>query len=100
MDVAGDFSVPLPMKVIATMIGIPASDWPRFKRWSDSILKLSYTRSGGEEAEQASQEFAAVTAEMDLYLGEMIGLRRAAPQDDLLTRLIEAEVDGERLAQE
>ena len=50
MDLAADYSVPLPMMVIAEMIGIPGADWPRFKRWSDVILKISYTRSGGEEA--------------------------------------------------
>ncbi|HTI72949.1 MAG TPA: cytochrome P450 [Candidatus Limnocylindria bacterium] len=98
MDMAADFSVPLPMRVIATMIGIPADDWPRFKRWSDGILKLSYARSGGQEAQDAGREFRAVTAEMSPYLEEMIRQRRAAPQNDLLTRLIESEVDGERLS--
>jgi len=98
MDLAADFSVPLPMKVIAGMIGIPLADWARYKRWSDVILRLSYTRSGGEEAESALRDFTAVTAEMDAYLADMIHERRQAPQDDLLTRLIEAEVDGERLS--
>jgi cytochrome P450 len=86
------------MKVIAGMIGIPLTDWARYKRWSDVILRLSYTRSGGEEAESALRDFTAVTAEMSAYLGDMIHQRRQAPQDDLLTRLIEAEVDGERLS--
>ncbi len=98
MDMAADFSVPLPMRVIATMIGIPADDWPRFKRWSDGILKLSYARSGGQEAQDAGREFRAVTAEMSPYLDEMIRQRRAVPQNDLLTRLIESEVDGESLS--
>lgn len=100
MDLATDYSVPLPMKVIAEMIGIPPADWARFKRWSDSILKLSYTRSGGDEAAQASNEFSAVTAEMSAYLAKMIDQRRSSPTDDLLTRLIHAEVDGERLSHE
>lgn len=99
-DLAADFSVPLPMKVIAGMIGIPDADWPRFKRWSDSILKLSYGRSGGEEAANAMREFTAVTIEMNDYLTDMIRARQSSPKDDLLTRLIEAEVDGERLTQD
>jgi cytochrome P450 len=99
-DLAARFSVPLAMKVIAGMIGIPVSDWARYTRWSDTILRLSYSRSGGTEAEQAQRDFAAVTVEMDEYLTTMIRRRRADPQDDLLTRLIEAEVDGERLTQE
>src|SRR5436190_1144379 len=97
-DIAAEFSTPLPMKVIARMIGIPLGDWERFKRWSDGILKLSYTRSGGEEAASAMIEFRAVTAEMKEYLDHMIAQREAQPQDDLLTRLVAAEVEGERLA--
>jgi len=100
MDLAGDFSIPLPMKVIAELIGIPAADWPRYKRWSDVILRLSYSRSGGEEAERAVRDFSFVSAEMNVYLADMIQQRRKAPQDDLLTRLIEAEVDDERLSQD
>src|ERR1700730_3738047 len=40
MDLAADYSVPLPMMVIAQMIGIPLVDWPQFKHWSDRVLKL------------------------------------------------------------
>jgi cytochrome P450 len=100
MDLVADYSVPLPMKVIAEMIGIPAADWPRFKRWSDDILKLSYTRSGDEGAAQALRNFRATTTEMNDYLTAMIDERRTTPREDLLTRLVEAEVDGERLSQE
>lgn len=97
LDLAADYSVPLPMQVIAGMIGIPAEEWPRYKLWSDAILRISYARSGRAEAEAAARAFAAVTAEMDVYAGEVIERRRGNPQDDLFTRLIEAEVDGERL---
>ncbi|HLJ50443.1 MAG TPA: cytochrome P450 [Bryobacteraceae bacterium] len=99
IDLAAEFSVPLPMKVIAGMIGIPVSDWALYKRWSDTILRISYSRSGGPEAAQSLHDFMAVSEEMNEYLGRMIAQRRAYPQDDLLTRLIEAEVDGERLTQ-
>jgi cytochrome P450 len=63
-------------------------------------LRLSYARSGGEEAERAKRDFTAVTLEMDAYLADMIERRRNAPQDDLLTRLIDAEVDCERLSRQ
>src|SRR5215471_5107520 len=99
-DLAAELSIPLPMKVIARMVGIPPSDWERFKRWSDSMLKLSYARQGGEEAAQAGREFNAVTGEMNEYLTQMITQRRAKPEDDQLTRLIEAEMEGEKLSQE
>ena len=100
MELAADFAVPLPMTVIAEMIGIPGADWLRYKHWSDVILKLSYTMRGMEgdaEASTAISGFTAVTEEMEAYLEKMIEQRRAAPKDDLLTRLVEAEVGGERL---
>jgi cytochrome P450 len=102
MDLATDFSVPLPMTIISEMIGIPSEDWARFKHWSDVILKLSYTMRGMEsdaEAATAFSGFAAVSEEMNGYLTQMIAQRRAEPRDDLLTRLVNAEVDGEHLTQ-
>ena len=98
IDLTTAFAVPLPMKVIAGMIGIPDGEWPRFQQWSDVILRISYARSGGEQAGQAMRDFEAVTGEMAGYLERMIEQRRQFPQDDLLTRLVEAEVDGERLS--
>lgn len=100
MDLATEYAVPLPMKVIAGMIGIPDEDWPRFRAWSDAILKISYGRSGGSDAAQGLAQFQSATAEMSPYLADMVARRRAAPADDLITRLIEAEVDGERLNHE
>jgi hypothetical protein len=48
-------------------LGIPSADWPRFRSWSDSILKLSYTISGGDQAAVASAEFFRVMLEMAEY---------------------------------
>jgi cytochrome P450 len=100
MDVAADFSVPLPMRVIAELMGVPAADWPRYKRWSDVILKVANTFTKDDEAARTIGEYRAVTAEMRDLLPDWIAERRAARRDDLLTRLVEAEVDGERLSEE
>jgi cytochrome P450 len=102
MDLATDFAVPLPLMVIAEMLGIPPADHAAFRRWADTMLRMSYTisDSASEEARAAVQEFTAVTVEMNTYLTGVLGQRRAAPKDDLLTRLDQAEVDGERLTQE
>src|SRR5437868_5093032 len=99
MDLAADFAVPLPMLVIAEMLGVPVADWPRYKRWSDVILKIANTISRDEAAARTIDEYRAVTAEMRAFLPDLIAQRQAAHQDDLLTRLVEAEVDGERLTQ-
>jgi cytochrome P450 len=100
MDVAVDFAAPLPIMVIAEMIGIPLADRPRFQRWSDVILALSDTVSaGGRGGAHAVEAYRAATAEMRAYVAELVARRRVAPADDLLTRLVEAEVDGERLGE-
>ncbi len=100
IDLAADFSVPLPMRVIAEMIGVPQADLPRYHRWSDVILDMSYTiGERGEAARAAHEAFRAAAVEMNDYLTGLLAERRAAPRDDLLTRLLHAEVDGERLTQ-
>lgn len=100
MDFAGDFSVPLAMKVIAGLIGIPTAEWARYRQWSDAIMRLSYSRSGGEEAERSLADFIRVTAEMEVYLAEMIQQRRESSHHDLLTRLVHVEVDGQTLTRQ
>lgn len=96
-DLAGDFAVPLAMKVIAHIIGIPGEDWLKFRTWSDSILKITYSRGADDEAKRVMNEFAEVTAAMSEYLAAMIAARRRLHADDLLSRLMTVEVDGQRL---
>jgi cytochrome P450 len=76
------------------------ADWQRYKRWSDVILRLANTFSKDEDASTTLNEYRAVTDEMRVFLSDLIAQRQAAHQDDLLTRLVEAEVDGDRLTQE
>ncbi|XYH98372.1 cytochrome P450 [Sorangium sp. So ce1128] len=99
MDLAADYAGPLPTMVIAEMIGIPLEDRARLLRWSEVIVNLSHAVSGAEEAARAMSEHAAAKEEMRGYLADLLGARRRAPKDDLLTRLVEAEVDGERLTE-
>lgn len=98
IDLVADYAVPLPLRVISEMLGAPAVDYPRFRRWSDVILGLSHSVSGDENAAAAEREFGVVTEEMRGYLGELLTQRRAAPRQDLLTGLVEASVDGVRLS--
>jgi cytochrome P450 len=100
MDLVDDFSLQLPMMVIAEMLGAPVTDRPRFKRWNEVFLNMSYTVPGGAEAGGALNDFIAATAEINEYLITLVEERRAKPKDDLLTRLVQAEVDGERLSQQ
>ncbi len=97
MDLPADFGVPLPMRVIAELLGVPPADWPRYKRWSDLILKIANSFTRDAEAARTIEEYRAVTAERRVWLPELVAWRQAERHDDLLTRLVEAEVDGERL---
>jgi cytochrome P450 len=101
MDLAADYAIPLPMIVIADMLGIPPAERERFKRWSDVILNMSYTIAGSRDAARSANEaFLATTVEMNDYLTELLQERRSDPRDDLLTRLATARLDGERLTQQ
>lgn len=96
MDLVADFAAPLPMRVITELLGLPAADVPRFSRWTELLLGLAGAVSG-EETSASAAAYAAGTAEMMDYIGEQIARRERAPREDLLTRLVAAEVDGERL---
>lgn len=100
MDLVADFSVPLPLMVIAEMLGDDPAQWPRLRAWSDGIVNLIQTLQGGEAGERAMAVFAGVHGEMAAHLGELLEARRSEPRDDLLTRLLQAEVEGERLTED
>lgn len=97
MDFCADFSVQLPMLVIAELLGIPSTDRDRFHRWGEAILDLSESLGGGEAAQRASAVYRVATLEMGEYLSELLPRRRAQRRNDLLTNLALAEADGERL---
>jgi cytochrome P450 len=97
IDLVSDFAVPLPLWVIADMLGLPEHDFAQFRVWSDVILGLSHSVAGDEKSTEAERAFRQATAEMRAYLATLLGERRRAPADDLLTRLAEAEVSEVRL---
>jgi cytochrome P450 len=98
MDLIADYAAPLPIMVIAEMLGIPPAERARFRRWSDAILGLSETISGGPaDGAKAGAQYMQTTEEMENYLIDILREFRTAPKDNLLNRLALAEVDGERL---
>jgi cytochrome P450 len=102
MDLAEEFAVPLPMRVIAEMLGIPSTDLERFTRWNDVILEMSHLVGATPSAETSAlfHKFLDVTAEMREYLAHVLERRHQEQRDDLLTRLAHAEIDGQRLTHE
>ncbi len=96
MDVVSDIAFPLPAKIIAEMLGVPARDWDIFQRWA---------RFGGGLENEGSRERAGGSApdmrqEMNNYFLRLLEARRKDPRDDLITSLSNAEIDGERLSQQ
>jgi cytochrome P450 len=92
-DLIHDFAVPLPVTVIAEMLGIPAADFAVFKRWSDHLVGfLDPLASPGPEV------LRATVAEFDAYMMRLADERRREPADDLLSALVQAEEQGDRLS--
>ena len=90
-DLIDQLAYPLPVIVIAELMGIPAADRDRFKQWSDVIV--SQTRPGSDESGHA-----AANREMAEYFMGMIEQRRRQPGNDLISALLGAEIDGQKLS--
>ena len=98
IDLVSALFYPLPASVIADLLGVPATDHKRFHGWADSLLSID---SNTEDVEQmlVPDAMADTLTEMREYMGALIRQRRSDPQDDLISRLLAAEVDGERLTE-
>jgi cytochrome P450 len=101
-DLIDALAYPLPVIVIAELLGIPISDRGLFRRWADVLLgqEVDPDRALREVGEQAMTAVAPTMREMNVYFLEHIRSRRASPGSDLTSKLVQAEVDGERLSDE
>ena len=101
-DLIDALAYPLPVIVIAELLGVPASDRGLFRTWADVLLgqKVDPDQTLTEVSERALTAIAPTMHEMNAYFLEHIRSRRAGPGNDLTSRLVQAEVDGERLADE
>ncbi|MFG1645755.1 cytochrome P450 [Amycolatopsis sp. NPDC049252] len=100
LELVEDLAYPLPVIVIAELLGVPASDRYLFKGWVDKLFSSSEQFSLKEQSE-ARQESVKTSLEgqkaLIEYLGGHVDERRKQPREDLLTKLVEAELDGEKL---
>jgi len=97
-DLVSELAYPVPVDVIAMMLGVPTDDRAQFKEWSDTLIERPPERT--EAAMEAYQQRQQQTQqEMSQYFSELIEARRVEPQDDLITAILEAEVDGQRLSE-
>jgi cytochrome P450 len=93
MDVIEDLAYPLPVIVIAELLGIPAEDRERFKLWSDAVVSTAQTMGNG----MPPYHVGDAMREMAAYFAQTIEQRRRRPGDDLISGLLAAQIDGEHL---
>ncbi|HUF01256.1 MAG TPA: cytochrome P450 [Gaiellaceae bacterium] len=93
MDLVDEYAFPLPITVIAELVGIPPEDRNRFRTWSDVFVSPALT-----EGDQA--RFLAQTEQFLAYLSELFERRRSAPEADLVSALLQAEENGDSLSEE
>ncbi len=98
VDLVQGLTYPLPVTVIAEMIGIPAADRALFKSWSDeAIASLGLVFLGGFDRERAERQRRLFDT-MRGYLVPLAEERARRPEEDLLTGLVQAEHEGSRLS--
>jgi cytochrome P450 len=90
MDLVADFAFPVPIKVICEMLGIPIQDHERVQDWFDKLPIGGGAARSEEETDIAFDEFVA-------YLEDLFERRRREPTNDLISDLVHAEEEGERL---
>jgi cytochrome P450 PksS len=89
-DLIASFALPMPVRIIAELLGIPPADQAQVADWSQAII------SPGSRDLNYSARKRKVRAFVD-YLRQMFALRQQTPQDDLITALVQAEEAGQRL---
>ncbi len=93
IDLMADFTIPLPITVIAEMLGIPASDQAKFREWTQIIVVEGSRGTAGERAGVAALEFI-------MYFHQLFEERRVNLGDDLISGLLQVEEAGDKLSSE
>lgn len=94
-DLMRDFALPLPIDVIAELMGIPQANRPEFANLAGKLLEIVAARSIWETLPLIP---AALT--LNNFFKKLIHIRQQDPQDDLITALVKAEAEGEKLSEE
>lgn len=93
-DVVTDIARPYPVPIICALLGAPRQDWQQFSRWADEIFQAF---SFDADITELQPGVMRAWAELDDYVDGMVARRRYSLTDDLLSDLIRAEDDGDRL---
>lgn len=93
MDIIRDYALPLPMTLITEILGVPTEDREQFHQWSKIIASVYPFSDNNWRVFTVFERFS-------LYLRRFFKTRRAAPKDDLVSALIQAEEAGDRLSED
>jgi cytochrome P450 len=97
VDLVQALTYPLPVIVIAEMIGVPMDRRDQFKEWSDGLVEDLGLGLMGPEPPEVIQRELRIIDEMRAYFTELVAERRAHPREDLLSGLAAAELEGSHL---
>lgn len=97
MDLIEEFAFPLPIIVIADLLGIPTRDRNRFRTWSHAIVQPSANAQRNAQKEAKSRQ---LMEDFVAYLRQILEERRRSPRDDLITSLLQAEEAGDVLSED
>ena len=89
MELIAAFAYPLPVAVISEMLGVPREDWPTVRQWTE----LLFTRRGPTLTDEQRANLDAMSG----YFRALADRKRAEPADDLITFLVQAEDEEDRL---
>lgn len=92
-ELVADVCEPYPIPIICELLGAPKSDWKLFSMWATDIFRMFNT-----DAAEHLPLIEKAMGELDAYVRDMIDDRRSRPADDLLSRLIAAEEEGDRMS--
>lgn len=92
-DIVADIARPYPVPIICALLGAPREDWQQFSLWADDIFTAFTLNPGGIDQALVMKAWG----ELDDYVDDMVAQRRHALTEDLLSDLIRAEDDGQRL---
>jgi cytochrome P450 len=98
VDFVEAMTYPLPVIAIAEIIGVPASDRNQFKSWSDTAVEDLGTGLFVPPSRERMQKMGSLLTEMGEYFSALADERRRQPREDLLTGLVQAEVEGSKLS--
>lgn len=98
MDMVADFATPFPILVIADLLGLPPDNWQQVKEWTDILIAHSSSQAADRSNNHALSTLPL--ADINRVLAQAIEAHRQRSREDILSQLLTAEVDGQRLTEQ